>query len=85
MKKKNQQLLNFETNQQNSKSFQLNRFIESNSNSITTKKIQFQIIQIKSIKITSMRSNEMISTKSIKKKFSNQRNVLNNTVAGLGL
>ena len=60
--------MNFETNQRNSKSFQLNHFIESNSNSMTTKKIRFQTIQIKSIKITSMQSNEMISAKLIRKK-----------------
>ena len=77
--KKNQQSSNFETNQRNSESFQSNHFIESNSNSMTTKKIRFQTIQIKSIKITSMRSNEMISAKSIKKKISNQRNASNDT------
>ena len=46
---------------------------------MTTKKIQFQTIQIKSIKITSMSSNEMILTKTIKNKISNQRNASNNT------
>ena len=54
--KKNQQSSNFETNQRNSKSFQSNRFIKLNSNLMTTKKIQFQMIQIKSIKIISMQS-----------------------------
>ena len=71
--------MNFKTNQRNSELFQSNRFIESNLNSMITKKIQFQTIQIKSIKITSMRSNEMISTKSIKKKISNQQNASNDT------
>ena len=66
-------------NQRNSKSFQSSHFIESNSNSITTKKIQFQIIQIRSIKITSMWLNEMISAKLIKKKISNQRNASSDT------
>ena len=45
---------------------------------MTTKKIQFQTIQIKSIKITSMRLNEMISAKLIKKNF--QINKMHQTI-----